>query len=466
MRFAFYFLFLIFLPFTISIQGCGGSNSSSPDFGISSQNCGNASIDAAESCDDGNGNNSDGCNANCAWEVGEAICGNGVKENEECCDDGNNLSGDGCSIVCTSEKNNRTPAAPQLSVEPANGVTWAPTRLYLSWNPSADLDAGDQVTYDVYFILKGSRESIPAGILPYKTGIASTHFIIQASTDNRAEYFPDQVSAIYLSPDNSYLWKVCARDSSGAQNCSETRTFNTDNSVVGWWRFDENSGQVCPSILGGPAGDPGETVCDYSGFGNHGREFGSPERISFDQPQIIGGALKFDGIDDWIEVENDNSLNPESISIITKIKLSDQSSEQQIIDKRQNGAGYNLRVTDYGSPGFPAFLEWVITSNNLPEQFMSSAMRNLLSSTVYMFSASFNVGESKAITYLNGDIILETVHPIMDRIEKSTGPLVIGDMPHTARPSIYNFKGFIGEVIIFNNAINRQQIINNNESTK
>ncbi len=313
-----FYFFVLVLPF-LSIASCGGGGSgSSADLNLSAQNCGNALVNENESCDDGNTNNSDGCNTHCAWEVGEAICGNGVLENEECCDDGNNVSGDGCSAACTSERNNRSPSAPILAAEPANGATWAPTRLYLSWNAATDPDAGDRVTYDVYFILKGDRESIPPGILPYKTGISSTHFIIQASTDNRAEYFPDQVAEIYLSPDSHYLWKVCARDSSGAQNCSETRSFNTDNSVVGWWRFDEDLSQ--PSVCEGEASNSSRKVCDYSGNNNHGVANGSPAWLP-SPSNLLGSAIQFDGVDDRVAIGSFNNTGQSNLSITTTVKV-------------------------------------------------------------------------------------------------------------------------------------------------
>jgi hypothetical protein len=53
------------------------------------------------------------------------------------------------------------------------------------------------------------------------------------------------------------------------------------------------------------------TATDSSGNGNHGTIFGNP--------QVVGGArsagLKFDGIDDYIEVPNSTSLNPSQITM-------------------------------------------------------------------------------------------------------------------------------------------------------
>jgi cysteine-rich repeat protein len=57
--------------------------------------CGDDIVDAAEECDDGNSNDSDGCTNACT------ICGNGVTTPPEQCDDGNLVDGDGCDSNCT-----------------------------------------------------------------------------------------------------------------------------------------------------------------------------------------------------------------------------------------------------------------------------------------------------------------------------------------------------------------------------
>jgi cysteine-rich repeat protein len=66
--------------------------------------CGDGTVDAGESCDDGNNISCDGCDRDC---TDSSICGNGSVCNDfgadEECDDGNNISGDGCSATCVSE---------------------------------------------------------------------------------------------------------------------------------------------------------------------------------------------------------------------------------------------------------------------------------------------------------------------------------------------------------------------------
>ena len=65
--------------------------------------CGNGVLESGEQCDDGNTNDTDGCNNSCVF-TGDS-CGDSVVEpgEGEQCDDGNNTNGDGCSEYCQLE---------------------------------------------------------------------------------------------------------------------------------------------------------------------------------------------------------------------------------------------------------------------------------------------------------------------------------------------------------------------------
>ena len=99
-----------------------------PDRCEAADSCGNNVLEAGEACDDGNAAAGDGCSATCLVENGGACavgadcasgicdatepspvceppnaCGNAVLENAEACDDGNVAAGDGCSATCLFE---------------------------------------------------------------------------------------------------------------------------------------------------------------------------------------------------------------------------------------------------------------------------------------------------------------------------------------------------------------------------
>jgi cysteine-rich repeat protein len=72
--------------------------------------CGDATISAPETCDDGNAAPGDGCSATCQVENGfnctgspstcTPICGDGLQVGNEQCDDGNQVDTDGCTSKC------------------------------------------------------------------------------------------------------------------------------------------------------------------------------------------------------------------------------------------------------------------------------------------------------------------------------------------------------------------------------
>ncbi|MFN3200300.1 MAG: DUF4215 domain-containing protein [Bradymonadia bacterium] len=63
--------------------------------------CGNGRLDPGEACEDGNRDPGDGCDAECRRE-----CGNGRIDGDEACDDGNREPNDGCDRFCRLECGN------------------------------------------------------------------------------------------------------------------------------------------------------------------------------------------------------------------------------------------------------------------------------------------------------------------------------------------------------------------------
>ncbi|WP_428262288.1 DUF4215 domain-containing protein [Haliangium sp.] len=61
--------------------------------------CGNGEVEAAEQCDDGDGNSDEAPNA-CRSSCRRNFCGDGVVDRYEQCDDGNTVPGDGCTADC------------------------------------------------------------------------------------------------------------------------------------------------------------------------------------------------------------------------------------------------------------------------------------------------------------------------------------------------------------------------------
>jgi hypothetical protein len=93
-----------------------------------------------------------------------------------------------------------------------------------------------------------------------------------------------------LELDKTYYWRVDETDDVLAVHRGDVWSFRTmpiilitDPNLVGWWKFDEGQGSV---------------ALDWSGHGNHGPLVGDPQWVA----GYDGGALDFDGSDDYVEV--------------------------------------------------------------------------------------------------------------------------------------------------------------------
>lgn len=337
---------------------------------------------------------------------------------------------------------NNPPTAPGLLL-PADPSTFAPTRAFLSWNASTDPD-GDTVTYNIFF----GETAIPAS--PQVTGVTGTDYIIGPET------FAD--SGITLQPSRVYKWKVEADDGNGGHTSSPVRTINTDNSVVGWWRFDENP--VGPVCAGGAAG---ETVCDSSGLNNHGVPNGGPTWLPPPMPDILGGALDFDGTNDFIEIQNTASMNPVSFSILAIIKPQGTNMfEQKVIDKRSGGFGYDLRVSGDVAP---LNYQFVVKSDGVNEEYqLENAALNL--NTTYHITGTYNHTTKRVSLYKDGALIGSHIIGVaFNRTTPSPDAARIGKISFTS-PNPSEFNGVIDEVILLNRELPLVEVVNNYDSAQ
>ena len=104
---------------------------------------------------------------------------------------------------------------------------------------------------------------------------------------------------------------------------------NTElDGLVGWWKFDETNGPI---------------AYDSSGNGNDGNLSGGPTWTS----GKIGGALSFDGVDDYVDLEIGTTLNTKSlISVSLWIKPTEYKNAVLISHQKANGGwAFKWRVS-------------------------------------------------------------------------------------------------------------------------
>lgn len=276
---------------------------------------------------------------------------------------------------------NPPPTAPGL-LTPSDGATFAPTRAYLSWSASTDPDGG-AVTYNVYF----GENIIPA--TPQVTGVSALEFVIGPETQS--------VTGITLLASKTYKWKVEAVDNEGQKTSSPTvRTLNTDNSVVAWYRFDDDPAAIdC-------TGEAGlKTVCDYSGSNNHGAPTGGPVWLP-PAADILGRALDFDGIDDWVLADNASNLNfnnGSTIGIEFRVNPASLASFPFILSKGGGAAHGNYSV-QIGAMNKPAFT--YTASGNLPTYRSNLAISLAVYNHVIV---KYTFGNAASIRMLIGGVL-------------------------------------------------------------
>ncbi len=357
------------------------------------------------------------------------------------------------------------PTAPVLAVQPADNITWAPTRLYLSWMASTDADVGDTVTYDVYFEpVVGAMDPLPLGAVPYRTGVLGTNFVIQASTDNRPLYTPSPawVAAHPMGTSSSlifnshYAWKVCAND--GRNNppgitCSAVRHFNTDNSVVGWWRFDENpAGPLC---AGAPMGS-GKTVCDYSGNNNHGVPHGGPVWLVPPMADLLAEQLLLDGMNDYILVGDNSTLEGmAALSIQTWVKTSSVLGNKAIVAKAWvDPSSYALKMNPVDGNGTVIF--GTITSAAPTLSVNSISVSSINNGSWHHVMGTYNGMNQKMYV----DSALEATVPNSGDILNGNQEFCIGDYCNAGVGQNIEFDGSIDDTMIFNRGLSSQEVSN------
>jgi prepilin-type N-terminal cleavage/methylation domain-containing protein len=125
--------------------------------------------------------------------------------------------------------------------------------------------------------------------------------------------------------------------------------------------FNENATGTCPD---------GKDVCDASGYNNNGTIYGA----SFVSSPVDGYALSFDGVDDYVDCGNDESLDtPNAVTVELWAKWTTQDGYNSIIRKGNPSSdrpnNYLLQIDPNGKLQFTYSREsnnndWIMTVNS------------------------------------------------------------------------------------------------------
>jgi len=212
---------------------------------------------------------------------------------------------------------------------------------------------------------------------------------------------------------------------------------NFARGLVGYWSFDEGSGT---------------TAYDYSGNNNHGTLTNGP---TWTQGKV-GGALSFDGVDDYVVVNNFNLSNTNKITISIWLRFSVSTLKvplEHSTNFNYNNAflmAYNefggvgsLQLSDHNSSGYNIAYTTGGYNNNQWHHFVAVSNRDL-------------DGLNQITLYVDGN--QNTIHHQTYRVDLngvySNYPLYFG----SRGGSVFFFNGFIDEVRIYNRALSEAEI--------
>jgi len=187
--------------------------------------------------------------------------------------------------------------------------------------------------------------------------------------------------------------------------------------------------------------DDGSYVRDRSGYSNHGTIYGATRVAG-----KIGGALGYDGVDDYVEISHSNVFNLTNVSLVAWIYIDSFPNDYpQIVTKLDPSVwtGYGLCLVkatskirfDMGD-GAPQYLDSVST---------------LTTGRWYHVVGTYDGFEQKI--YING--ALDVSEPKAITIAPNTHPIRVGCQ---AIALTYWFDGIVDEVRIYNRALSLSEI--------
>ncbi len=296
---------------------------------------------------------------------------------------------------------------------PPLGLVLPPQRAFLSWR-NAEIPEGKSVFgYRVCYTTKPDDPSL----CPNESIETRTHRVIDSLTESV-----------------QYFWKVQACYDAASKDCSgfsALRTFSTDNSLLGWWRFDETTGT---------------TATDSGGGGNHGT---LPNGASWSSG-LVGNALQCDG-NDYVLVGNKAALEGmKALTLELFINTTSKSTGPAILSKWGTASGsYVVRLsgTDPGrislavDTGAPVVVESSSLVNNGKWHYVvgtyDGALQNL---------------------YI--DLVLEASAPQSGFVAKSAHDFCLG-MSCTGGAGVgTGFSGLIDDVSVYNTSLSPEVLLN------
>ena len=203
---------------------------------------------------------------------------------------------------------------------------------------------------------------------------------------------------------------------------------NASAELVGHWRFEEGSGTIAN---------------DASGNGNHGTLNGGPKWVV----GYFGGALEFDGTDDWLDCGNDPSLDLTTWTIAFWLNVNQNKNYNGFVIKGLDAAeNYEVLGFADGSFHFP------ITHTDGSRTYLNTAAGIIVEGEWAHFAYTYDSAEGRRL-YKNGSLVFEDAESKTP--QASTTSLAIGN----EQPMSRYVDGAMDDVRIYNHALTEVEIL-------
>jgi len=304
---------------------------------------------------------------------------------------------------------------------PANGAKYLDPDIVLSWSPGLGAES-----HDVYL------------------GTDPNNLTLESTAQTTTTYEPET-----LNYDTTYYWRIDEFDGSDT-HVGDVWSFSIlpdipirDPSLVGWWKLDEGLGT---------------RAVDWSGYNRHGTIYGGPIWVD----GYDGGALEFDGINNYVDLPID-SLIPSltSCTITTWVDFSNTGGPWQRIFGFFNPNGFTSYMTLTPRSGDSGPMTFAIVTDfaspypgNETDQLIAPS--TLVSGWHHVAVAIDGQSDPHSMQlYLDGTVVAED---ITETLPADLNDITSNMLGHTVHGLEAYFTGLLDDFRIYNYAMTQDEI--------